>query len=112
MEEIRRLSLWCERGLQGYLNASFLRGKALCRPRSYLAFELVQILNLNFIFPYLRIGGFSNRWPPLDVLKHKQPEALDLRNREGLLPVCNHLSDSLEQVLTLESAVLSCEGEE
>lgn len=63
-------------------------------------------------FPYLEIGGFSHRWPPLDVLRHEQPEVLNFGDCERLSSSCHHFSDRLKQFITLNPVVLPCEGEE
>lgn len=65
----------------------------------------------NFI-PYLEIGGFSHRWPPLDVLRHEQPEVLNFGDCERLSSFCHHFSDRLKQFITLNPVVLPCGGEE
>ena len=52
--------------------------------------------------------GFSHRWPPLDVLRHEQPEVLNFGDCERLSSFCHHFSDRLKQFIT----VLPCEGEE
>lgn len=65
-----------------------------------------------YVFPYLEIGGFSHRWPPLDVLRHEQPEVLNFGDCERLSSFCHHFSDRLKQFITLNPVVLPCEGEE
>ena len=70
------------------------------------------VIMSRFNFPYLEIGGFSHRWPPLDVLRHEQPEVLNFGDCERLSSFCHHFSDRLKQFITLNPVVLPCEGEE
>ena len=73
---------------------------------------LLGIDNSGKIIPYLEIGGFSHRWPPLDVLRYEQPEVLNFGDCERLSSFCHHFSDRLKQFSTLNPVVLPCEGEE